>query len=246
MLATRFTISIPFLALGTVALGQNDIRLQLEGGYAYQTRNTCAIPADSNKFSYRDLIGRGPFRYGRIEAIFHDQESSGYRLAIVPFTVSGVGRLPSAVSFNGVNFAPGVDTFGRYTFNNYRFTWWHKWRPIDGISIRAGWTLFIRDADVFLSQSGKSASFYNLGPVPLFYLLAEKDFGDRLTASFSFDGLVAPQGGALDFGLKFGYRLNSNTSLTANVRYLDGGTGSGSAYNYATINYLALGIEFKL
>ena len=234
------------LSLCALSLGQQDIRLQIEGGYAYQTRNTCSIPADSNKFSYRDLIGRGPFKYGRVEALFNDHENSGYRIAVVPFSVSGVGQLPNAIAFSGVNFAGGVNTFGRYTFNNYRFTWWHKWRPIDGVNVRAGWTLFIRDADVALSQAGKSASFYNLGPVPLFYLLAEKDLSDRFAAAFEFDGLVAPQGGAIDLGLKLSYRLNSNTNLTANLRYLDGGTGSGSAYSYATINYLSLGLEFKI
>ena len=236
----------PIFALFTTnAQGQTQTRIDLEGGYAYQTRNTCAIPADSNKFSYRDLMGRGPFQFARLTAILHDDETSGYRILFAPLTFSGVGRLNSSVKFNGVTFAPGVDTLGRYTFNSYRFTWWHKWRPIFRANVRAGWTLKIRDADVSLTQGSKTSSFYNIGPVPLFYLFAERDLSNRLAAEFEFDGLVAPAGGALDLGLHLSYKLNDGTRIRASARYLDGGTGSGSAYSYATVNYLSLGLEFR-
>jgi hypothetical protein len=234
------------LTLGCATIrAQDSIRLDIEGGVAYQTRNTCAIPADSNKFSYRDLIGRGPFNYGRVTAIIHDDQNSGYRIVIAPLNLSGVGKLPNKIQFSGTTFDPGIDTAGRYIFNNYRFTWWHKWKPIGGIDFRGGWTFFIRDANVSLAQTGKSASFYNLGPVPLYYILAEKKFSDTLRAEFEFDGLVAPEGGALDFGLALAYSFNSTTALKLRARYLDGGTGSGSAYSYATVNYLSLGLEFR-
>jgi hypothetical protein len=245
MLSFRGLVLPGLLGLSGFAAAQDGLRIELEGGFAYQTRNTCAVPADNSKFSYRDLIGRGPFNYGRLTAIINDDHTSGYRIVVAPLNVSGMGRLPSRINFNGVSFAPGLDTSGRYIFNNYRFTWWHKWKPIESIDLRGGWTFFIRDADVSLRQSGKSSSFYNLGPVPLYYILAEKQFNEQWKAEFEFDGLVAPQGGALDFALSVGYRLNSSASLKAKIRYLDGGTGSGSAYNYATFNYVSLGFEFR-
>jgi hypothetical protein len=236
-------------ALGLLpALGgaQQDVRVELEGGFAYQTRNTCAIPADSNKFSYRDLMGRGPFSYARITALVNQDRNSGYRIVIAPLNISGVGTLPNRVKFNGVNFDPGVPTSGRYIFNNYRLTWWHKWRPVDGIDLRTGWTLFVRDADVSLSQGSKSASFYNLGPVPLFYLEADRALTNRLKAEFVFDGLVAPEGGAIDTSLALAYAINSRSTLKLKGRYLDGGSGSGSAYTYATFNYVSLCLESRL
>ena len=245
MTRDKWAIGIFFLSISTVGFSQDAIRADLEGGFAYQTRNTCAVPADSQKFSYRDLIGRGPFDYGRFTAIIHDEDNSGYRIVIAPLNISGIGKLANTTSFSGVSFAPGVSTSGRYIFNNYRFSWWHKWKPISEVNIRAGWTLFIRDANVSLAQGAKSASFYNLGPVPLYYMLAERKLGDRLSAEFEFDGLVAPEGGALDFGLGLDYRLNSAAALKARLRYLDGGTGSGSAYDYATFNYISLGVEFR-
>ena len=234
-----------FVAVVNSALAQDTLRIDIEGGVAYQTRNTCAIPADSNKFSFRDLMGRGPFDYGRVTALINDDQNSGYRIVIAPLNFYGTGQLSSKVVFSGTTFAPGVQTAGRYIFNNYRFSWWHKWRPISNIDIRAGWTLFIRDADVALAQGSKTASFYNLGPVPLYYLLAEKKFGNGWAAEFEFDGLVAPEGGALDFALGASYRLNPSTAIKARIRYLDGGTGSGSAYNYTTVNYVSLGIEWR-
>jgi len=240
----RLGISIAILTgLTGIAAAQNDLRVELEGGVAYQTRNTCAIPADSNKFSYRDLIGRGPFNYARVTAMTHPDENSGYRFVVAPLNFSGVGTLPNKIQFSVTTFDPGVSTAGRYIFNNYRFTWWHRWKPIGDAQIRAGWTLFVRDADVSLAQGPKSASFYNLGPVPLFYLDAEKPLSGRLSASFEFDGLVAPQGGALDLSLALAYRISPSSSVKLRIRYLDGGTGSGETYNYATVNYLSLGFE---
>lgn len=228
-----------------MARAQENVRVDLEGGFAYQTRNTCAVPADSSKFSYRDLLGRGPFYYSRVTALVHGEESSGYRIVIAPLNVFGTGKLPNRNTFAGVTFDPGVETAGRYIFNNYRFTWWHKWRPIDGIDVKAGWTFFIRDADVALAQGTKSASFYNLGPAPLYYLNAYKDLGSRLKAEFEFDGLVAPEGGALDLGLSIAYGMSHDLSIKLQTRYLDGGTGSGSVYSYATFNYVALSLEIR-
>jgi len=245
MPCSRYVFGASALFLSCFAAGQDAVRVDVEGGFAYQTRNTCAIPADSNKFSYRDLIGRGPFNFERFTAIVHPENSSGYRIVVAPLGISGTGKLPSNISFNGVNFNPGVDTYGRYQFNNYRFTWWHKWKPIDGVNIRAGWTFFVRDADVALAQGSKSSSYYNLGVAPLYYILAEKPINDRLSAEFEFDGLVAPEGGALDLGLGIAYKFNSSTSLKLRARYLDGGSGSGSAYTYATFNYISLGLEFR-
>ena len=245
MTSTKWAVGIFFLNVFTVGWCQEAIRVDLEGGLAYQTRNTCAVPADSQKFSYRDLIGRGPFDFGRLTALINDDNNSGYRIVVAPLNINGVGKLPNTVSFSGVSFAPGVNTSGRYIFNNYRFSWWHKWKPISKVQIRAGWTLFIRDANVSLAQGAKTASFYNLGPVPLYYLLAEKNLGANFAAEFEFDGLVAPEGGALDFGLALGYRLSSAAALKVKLRYLDGGTGSGSAYDYATFNYVSLGLEYR-
>ncbi|MDR3688713.1 MAG: hypothetical protein P4L46_04980 [Fimbriimonas sp.] len=243
MHARRWIIGAVF-SLGVAAAQTHEsVRVNLEGGFAYQTRNTSAIPADGTKFSYRDLIGRGPFYYSRLTAIIHGEETSGYRIVVAPLNAFGVGKLPNKVVFSGVTFDPGTETAGRYIFNNYRFTWWHRWRPIDGADIRAGWTFFVRDANVSLAQGSKTASFYNLGPVPLFYLDATRSFDGRLRAEFEFDGLVAPQGGALDFGLALAYSLTPAASVKLQTRYLDGGTGSGSAYSYSTFNYVALGIE---
>ena len=242
----RLITIVGSIGFASLAFCQNDFRIDVEGGFAYQTRNTCSVPADGSKFSYRDLLGRGPTNFERLTVLIHPENNSGYRLVIAPLAVNGTGRLSAATNFNGLNFAPGVDTYGRYQFNNYRFSWWHKWKPIGDIKIRAGWTFFVRDADVALAQGPQSSSYYNLGVAPLYYLLAERDFGDRLSAEFEADALAAPQGSALDFGLAVGYKLNSTTKLKLKARYLDGGTGAGSVYNFATFNYISLGLEFRI
>ena len=241
----KIQIGLCLIGIATVATAQEKLRVDLEGGYVYQTRNTCAIPANGDKFSYRDLMGRGPFKYARLTAIVNDDQNSGYRILVAPLTLRGTGQLKNTTVFHGVTFDPGVYTAGAYTFNSYRFTWWKKWRPIEGFAVRGGWTLKIRDANVSLQQGAKSASFYNLGPVPLYYLFAERQLSKDLGMEFEFDGLVAPQGGAIDVGLQLNYRLNPATHIKAKLRYLDGGTGQGSAYSFATFNYIAVGIEWR-
>lgn len=232
------------LFLAPFAAGQTTT-LDIESGSVYQSKNKVAIPADSTKFSYRQLLGKGPFAYQRFTVTFNPDAKEGYRFVYAPLSLSGTGQLDKSVNFDGTTFDPNTPTEGRYTFNNYRFTWWRKWRPIGDAQVRAGWTLFIRDARVSLSQTGKSETFYNLGPVPLFYLKAEKPLAKNLASEFEFDGLLSPNGGALDFGLALKYQADPQKSLKLQLRYLDGGTGRGSAYNFASLAYVAAVVQLR-
>ncbi len=81
--------SCALIALSAISCASDRIRVDLEGGFAYQSRNTCAIPADGSKFSYRDLIGRGPFNFARLTAIINDDSNSGYRILVAPLSFSG-------------------------------------------------------------------------------------------------------------------------------------------------------------
>ena len=48
MTSTKWAVGIFFLNVFTVGWCQEAIRVDLEGGLAYQTRNTCAVPADED------------------------------------------------------------------------------------------------------------------------------------------------------------------------------------------------------
>lgn len=222
-----------------------DVKVDFEVGQVWQTRNTCAVPSGSTRFSYRDLLGRGPFPISRTTITLSPDATSGYRFVWAPLRLTGNGQLDKNITFDGKSFAPGVDTYGEYMFNNYRATWWKRWRSSGSVRLRSGYTLFIRDARVSLAQGANRASFYNLGVVPLAYVAGEVDLSRKLIGEFEFDGLLSPYGGAIDTGLTLGYRTSRDSVLKLKCRVLDGGTSRGSAYSFATFVTTSVGFEWR-
>ena len=237
------SVALPFLGLISSLASAQDAKVEFEYGSFWQSRNTSAIPADSTKFSYRDLLGRGPFPFTRTTITLNPNAASGYRLVWAPLRITGRGELDRTVSFDGETFAPGVSTDGEYMFNNYRFTWWKRWRSSGRTRAKAGYTLFVRDARVSLEQGATEASFYNLGFVPLAYVAAEHDFSPRVVGEFEFDGFLSPYGGAIDTGVALGYRTDDKSTVKLRFRVLDGGTSRGSAYSFATFISTSLSYE---
>jgi hypothetical protein len=236
--------SFSLLALCSVPVLADEVRLILETGNAFQSKNTAAIPGSSTKFSYKDILGRGPTRFGRITAWLRPDEKTGYRIVIAPLTISGRGTLDKAVSFNGQNFVPGAVS-GSYRFDSYRFTWWRRWEKTDRLTVRGGFTAKVRAAEISLTQGTTSTSFDNLGVVPLIHLDAEYRLSDNFNLLFDFDGLISTQGSALDGGLYALYSVDSKTSLFVGARMLDGGFSNKRGYNFANLPYLSAGLSVK-
>jgi hypothetical protein len=249
VLATCITSS-PFAFakdLSDQEVHKDRVQIELEAGVAYQTRNTASRPGDvTDRFSYRDLVGSGPFGFGRITAITNPDDRAGYRFVIAPFSLQGIGTLDHPIRFSGKNFAAGTTTKGGYTFNVFRFGWWNRWRKDDRNLIRAGWTVNFRDASVSLSQNGTNASYSNFGPVPLFHIDAEHQLGNGWSAFGEVDGLIGPGGGLEDVALHLAYSINQKTKLYAGVRYLDGGSDQNDGYYFSTFWFFSGGLSIRL
>lgn len=147
--------------------------IQLEAGVAYQLRNTVSRPGDATRFSYRDLLGSGPYGGGRITVITNPDADHGWRFAYIPLHIEGNGNLNQTTNFSGSTFAPGVNTRGFFLFDSYRITYWNRWHTPGNLALRAGYTLALRSASLALKQGATSQSYSNFGPVPALHLDGE-------------------------------------------------------------------------
>lgn len=222
------------------------LELMLEGGSVSSQRNVVRVPGNGTTVNFRDLIGRDGKLYGRTTLSYRLADGRGLRLVIAPLSQSGNGILSQTTDFDGATFAAGVPTEALYRFDSYRLTYWTRVRTQDVRSdFRAGFTLKVRDAAVGLRQGSLSRRYVNTGLVPLIYFGGSQRLDAKNRLIVDFDGLVAPQGRALDLGLFWGRELTPNTELLLGVRALNGGADNDNTYNDATFFYLSAGVGFR-
>ncbi len=219
--------------------------LLLEGSAYYQNRNDVRVPGNGTTFSYRSLLGQGPRPTSRITLLQPLDGDQGIRFVYAPLAFSGRGRLSRATQFNGATFAPGVDTRGRYQFDSYRLSYYRRVRSREGDAWRFGLTLKVRDAEVALSQPGLSRAYRNTGIVPLLHFGGRARLSDRWSAIVDFDGLIAPQGRALDLGVSVAYRTSERLHWYIGLRALDGGADNDRTYNAALFTYATAGVALR-
>ena len=158
---------------------------------------------------------------------------------------TGRGTLGSATEFEDGTFAPGVPTNGTYQFNSYRLTYRNRWKRSARSDYRIGLTLKVRDAEIALEQPGLRRSFTDLGVVPLFHAYFEERIGSRTLANLDFDGAIAPQGRALDLGLRILYESDAQTRWFVGYRLLEGGVDNPKVFNSAFVSYGVAGIQVR-
>ena len=222
------------------------LELEVEGGALWQNRNDVRIPGDSGtRFSLADLIGEGEFPVGRVTADWDVDERHALRLVLAPIEVDGTGTLSQPTDFAGATFAAGVPTEGVYEFNSYRLGYRYTFLHTEHWRLRVGGTLFVRDAQVKLSQAGVSASDSDTGLVPLANFAAEVYPSRPVRIVAELDGLAAPQGRAFDFSLKGHLDLNDRCSVSLGYRTIEGGADNDDVFSFAWLNAVVAGITFR-
>ena len=216
-----------------------------ESAYLIQLRNDVRVPGSGSNVDYRSLIGANPGAAFRLTGVGRFDSDSGWRVVYAPLSISATGQFSSAKSFNGTTFAAGVDTRGGYRFDSYRLTYWRRAKGDSRSEWRFGWTLKVRDAEVSLSQPGTATRFKNTGIVPLLHFGGVRAIGERTDLVVDFDGLVAPQGSALDLAMFLRYRLDDRTGVFGGFRMLYGGADNDATFNLAAFGYLTLGVSRK-
>ena len=208
----------------------------------WMPKNFVAIPSNAGKFDFRSLTGTGSSAAFRGEILYRPGgRATEWRLMLAPLELSGTGRFTSPVSFQGANFASGIDTLGKYKFNSYRLTY----RRAVSENWMIGATLKVRDARILLKQGGLQRSKSDLGVVPLLNIYGRQPLGSGFTLITDFDGSWAPQGRAFDLSLQLGYDISKDWQIRAGARVLEGGADVPAVYNFTQLNYLTLGTSVR-
>jgi len=222
------------------------VTLELEGGALWQSKNDVRIPGDTGtRFPLDELTGNGPYPIGRLTADWDIDRRHAVRVVLAPLELDGSGELDDPTSFAGQTFAAGVTTEGTYRFNSYRLSYRYTFLHREHWRLRAGGTLFVRDAKVELEQGATRASDSNVGVVPLIHLAAEYYPAPDWSLVSELDGLVASQGRALDVVLKGRYDLTDPCSLALGYRTIEGGADNDDVTSFAWLHAVVASITFR-
>lgn len=204
------------------------------------------IPGDSGtRYSLDELVGTGPFPFYRLELTYNIRPRHSLRFLLAPFEYTKTGILDKNVFFVDQTFNAGENTDATYRFNSYRATYRYLFHDGEKWRWQVGFTAKIRDAEIALTQEGKSAKDSNVGLVPLLNLYGEYQLAERWHFIIDFDGLVGPQGRAVDLGLLARYDVTKRWYVGGGYRTLEGGADNDEVYNFAWFNYASISAGFR-
>ena len=234
------------LCAGTVSANEYPWSVGLETGAVWQSRNDVRNPGDSGtRFSIADTVGDGPYYFYRVESIFTLSDKNQLRFLIAPFRISESGVPDKDIFFVDQTLNAGQSTKFTYKFNSYRVS--YRWLYKDDPSWRLwlGGTAKIRDAEIAAQQGNIKAKDSNVGFVPLFNLYSNYQMNDKWRFIVDFDGLIGPQGRAIDLGLKLHYDIDKQWYVGAGYRTLEGGVDNDKVYNFAWFNYALVSVGYR-
>lgn len=240
-------LALSLLASSAAAAEAGDVRLELEAGAAWFSRNDVRIPGGTGtKFDIREATGRGPDPYGRVRLEWQVAERHALRLTWAPLEVEGTGNLEGDVAFAGADFSGASPVEGSWRFDSWRGT--YRWTFHEGArwTWGMGGTVLVRDARVALAQGAVRADDQDIGVVPLLHLRGERRLGAHTALVLDLDGAAAPQGRAIDAALLLRRDWASGWQLAAGWRTLEGGGDTDDVYTFAWQHYavLTLGRRF--
>jgi hypothetical protein len=230
------------------ALAQEEPRagVIVEGASVWSARNDVRIPsATGTGFSIPDLIGIGPDDAVRLEATVQLAERHGLRAVYAPIRIRGTGIPDGPILFAGGSFT-AQPTEAEYQFDNYRLT--YRYRVYEGGTWRwkIGFTGFVRDARIALTQPGAAAEDTDVGFVPLGHVSGEARLASRWALRLEVDGSAAPQGRAFDVLAAVEYQPSPRWTLSAGYRTIEGGADVEEVFAFAWLNaaVLRIGVNF--
>jgi len=242
----QYLIVVCPLFLGVVSADEYPWSVNLETGAVWQARNDVRIPGDSGtRFSISDSASVGALPFYRLESVINLSEKGQLRFLIAPFRYSESGVPDKGLFFVDQSFSAGQKTKFTYQFNSYRVSYRYLYKDTSSWQVWLGGTVKIRDAEIALQQGNVKAKDSNVGFVPLFNLFSDYQLNHRWRFIVDFDGLLGPQGRALDLGLKFLYDIDKHWYLGAGYRTLEGGADNDKVYNFAWFNYALVSFGFR-
>ena len=232
--------------IGTVSANEYPWSVNIETGTVWQSRNDVRIPGDTGThFSVDDIVGEGPFHFYRLESFMNLGEKKQLRFLIAPFRFSQSGVPDEDIFFVDQSFTAGENTKFTYKFNSYRVTYRYLYKDNSSWRLWLGGTAKIRDAEIAMQQGNVKAEDSNLGFVPLFHIFSDYQLNNKWRFIADFDGLIGPQGRAIDLGLKFHYDIDKQWYLGAGYRTLEGGVDNDNVFNFSWFNYALVSVGYR-
>lgn len=222
----------------------DDLRLDLEVGPAWQTRNDFAVPGDTGTLIR--LGDDGPDLAGRVTVVWDVGSRWSLRFLAAPLSTSSSYTPDGEVTFDDQIFPAGDRMVVDYTFNSYRAGAFYRLAPHGPWSFRAGGTLKVRDAEIALHSAGREASKTDTGVVPLLYGGARLELSGSLALDLEVDAAAASQGRAVDAALRGELALSKATRAYLGVRVLDGGADNDEVHTFGTFCFAYVGLSWRL
>ncbi len=217
--------------------------LTAEIGPVFSFRNDVRVPGEGGtRFELDRLTGEGPGVLGRF-AVERTNGRHGLRAVYQPLRTDGVGRLLETTDFAGAQFSPTEDTRGRYRFDTWRITYRYLWQDQEAFRLWVGATGLVRDAEISLRQGSTRARDGNVGFVPLLHALADWTLTPTWRVQVEADALAAPQGRAIDLGVRSVHALDDRWAVSINLRTLEGGADNDSVYTFGWFGSATLGVS---
>lgn len=241
----RTTLSVIILFLSASSAWAQSWQLGLETGATWQTRNQVRIPnPDGSRFSLADVTNSGPYAFVRLTGQYSWASGHGVRVVYAPLRLEEPGRLSAPVDFAGSTFSAGRVT-GVYQFDAHRLSYLYRLLDRPRWHLQVGATLLRRDAEIALRNDEQNARYANIGFVPLLHLSGRYRGHQAWSLAFDFDGSAAPQGRAIDAGLRLERALDENWNGFVGYRLLDGGADNDEVYNFARFHYATVGASYR-
>jgi hypothetical protein len=110
---------------------------------------------------------------------------------------------------------------------------------------RLGFTGFVRDARIALTQGDRTAEDTDVGFVPLGHVSADARLSARWSAALVLDASAAPQGRAIDLAATLEYRPTPRWRVFGGYRTIEGGADVDSVFAFAWLNAVVGGIGVR-
>lgn len=234
------------LCVGSVSANDDPWSINVETGAVWQNRNDVRIPGDTGtRFSIADIASEGPHQFYRLEYLLNLDEKRQLRFLLAPLRFSESAVPDKDIFYMDETFGAGQKTRFTYQFNSYRVSYRFLYKDSPAWRLWLGGTVKIRDAEIVVQQGDLKAKDANVGFVPLVNLYSEYQVNRQWRFIVDFDGLVGPQGRAIDLGLKFHRDLDQHWYLGAGYRTLEGGVDNDKVYNFAWLNYALVSIGYR-
>ncbi len=203
--------------------------ISLDLGQTKTAHNRFAIP---NTSADRVSLPQGDkVTTYRVTAYLDLAEDSQLYVLLAPLETDYTFVADKDFTFDGVNFANGVETRVDYTFNSYRLGYLKTW-VINRFRWWLGATGKIRDAEIAVTQGNTTRRYNNVGLVPLLTIGFDWPFYANFSLFTHTDAIWSSQGSAYDAQLELKQRFKQ-FSWSLGKRLLGGGVDNDKVYNMA-------------